>query len=69
MSTLRKSTATSFLGELREQRWDDHRLYHHSRVNQSLHFVSALCFLSAYVLIWFDLTAAVLIGWFLAMVL
>ena len=24
------------------QRWDDHRYYHHSRINQSLHLVSAL---------------------------
>jgi hypothetical protein len=27
------------------QRWDDHRYYHHSRINQSLHLVSALSFL------------------------
>ena len=31
----------NFLQELRTQRWDDHRYYHHSRINQSLHFVSA----------------------------
>ena len=29
----------SFVDELKEQRWDDHRLYHHSRINQSLHLV------------------------------
>ena len=38
----------SFREELREQRSDDHRYYHHSRVNQSLHLVSALSFLCAY---------------------
>ncbi len=32
----------SFREQLRTQRWDDHRYYHHSRINQSLHFVSAL---------------------------
>ena len=26
-----------FLEALRVQRWDDHRYYHHSRINQSLH--------------------------------
>ena len=31
----------SFAEELRTQRWDDHRYYHHSRINQSLHLVSA----------------------------
>ena len=40
-----------FLAELKEQRWDDHRYYHHSRINQSLHLVSALSFLAAYVLL------------------
>ena len=37
-----------FAEQLAEQRWDDHRLYHHSRINQSLHFVSALSFIAAY---------------------
>ena len=27
----------SFVDELREQRWDDHRYYHRSYVNQTLH--------------------------------
>ena len=38
------------LNTLRIQRWDDHRYYHHSRINQSLHLVSALSFLVSYVL-------------------
>ena len=45
-----RSASSGFLGELKEQRWDDHRLYHHSRINQSLHLVSALSFLTSYVL-------------------
>ena len=40
-----------FFAELREQRWDDHRLYHHSRINQSLHLLSALSFLTSYALL------------------
>src|SRR6267378_1400206 len=32
----------NFREQLRVQRWDDHRYYHHSRINQSLHFVSAV---------------------------
>jgi hypothetical protein len=56
-----------FLEALRTQRWDDHRYYHHSRVNQALHLVSAISFLCAYVLIFWDPVAAVLIGWLFAM--
>ena len=56
-----------FLEALRVQRWDDHRYYHHSRINQALHLVSALSFLSAYVLAFTDPAAAALIGWLLAM--
>jgi len=57
----------SFLDELKEQRWDDHRLYHHSRINQSLHLLSALSFLSAYVLLVVHPGIAALVGWFAAM--
>jgi hypothetical protein len=57
----------TFLAELRTQRWDDHRLYHHSRINQSLHFVSASSFLCAYVMLFFYPVAAALVGWLVAM--
>ena len=57
-----------FLEALRIQRWDDHRYYHHSRINQSLHFISALSFLAAYALIFTNPVAAALIGWLAAMV-
>jgi hypothetical protein len=58
---------TDFLEVLREQRWDDHRYYHHSRINQSLHLVSALSFLFAYVMIFKDPAIAALVGWLGAM--
>jgi hypothetical protein len=57
-----------FLAELRTQRWDDHRFYHHSRINQSLHFLSACSFLVAYVMMFTDPVKAALIGWLVAMV-
>jgi hypothetical protein len=58
----------NFLEALRIQRWDDHRLYHHSRINQSLHFLSSISFLSAYVLIFKNPAASALLGWLVAMV-
>ena len=57
-----------FLEALKTQRWDDHRYYHHSRINQSLHFVSALSFLCSYWLLFTDPAAAALVGWLVAMV-
>ena len=57
----------SFLEELRVQRWDDHRYYHHSRINQTLHLISALSFLCAYALVFKDPAMAALIGWLVAM--
>jgi hypothetical protein len=58
---------TGFFNELRTQRWDDHRYYHHSRVNQALHFLSATSFLVAYVVAFSDPAMAALIGWLVAM--
>ena len=52
---------------LHEQRLDDHRFYHHSRVNQSLHLVSALCFLTAYLYLLINPIVSVLMGWLVAM--
>jgi hypothetical protein len=59
----------TFLEELHLQRWDDHRYYHHSRINQLLHLCSALCFLTSYGLVFFNPVAAVMVGWLMAMVL
>jgi hypothetical protein len=57
-----------FRRALEMQRWDDHRYYHHSRINQSLHVLSAVSFLCAYVLLFTDPAAAALVGWLVAMV-
>jgi hypothetical protein len=57
----------TFLEELKQQRWDDHRFYHQSRVTQSLHLFSALCFLFSYALLPFNPIAASLFGWTVAM--
>ena len=57
----------SFREHLHEQRWDDHRFYHHSLVNQSLHFLSACTFLTAYVLMFKDPALASLLAWTVAM--
>ena len=58
-----------FTEELQQQRWDDHRFYHHNRVNQLLHLLSASCFVASYYLIFVDPVMAVMVGWLLAMVL
>lgn len=57
----------NLLRTLEIQRWDDHRYYHHSRINQSLHFVSAASFLCAYAMLFFYPVASTLIGWLIAM--
>src|SRR6516225_71053 len=57
----------TFMQALATQRWDDHRFYHHSRINQSLHLVSALAFIGAYVLLFVNTLAAVMLGWLVAM--
>ncbi len=56
-----------FLETLREQRWDDHRYYHHSRINQSLHLASAMSFLFAYAMIFKDPATSVLVAWLVGM--
>jgi hypothetical protein len=65
---MENATMQSFLEELRTQRWDDHRYYHHSRINQTLHFISALSFMAGYVMMFKDPVMAALIGWLVAMV-
>jgi len=57
----------TFREELETQRWDDHRLYHQSRVNQTLHLFSACTFLVCYALIPFHPLAASVLGWVVAM--
>ena len=56
-----------FLRELEIQRWDDHRFYHHSRINQSLHLLSALSFVAAYGLLFVDPAWAAILAWCVSM--
>jgi hypothetical protein len=58
---------SQLMSTLKTQRWDDHRYYHHSRVNQALHLVSAISFLCAYVMLFSDPAAAALIAWLVSM--
>ena len=57
----------SFLEDLRIQRWDDHRYYHHCRINQSLHLLSAVSFVVAYAMLFIDPVWSALIGWLISM--
>ncbi|MFT7776936.1 hypothetical protein [Roseateles sp.] len=56
-----------FFQTLKTQRWDDHRYYHHSRINQSLHLISALSFLVAYGLVFVNPAWAALLAWCVSM--
>ena len=66
MSTV--PTVSNLLQTLATQRWDDHRYYHQSRINQTLHLVSACSFLVAYVLLFTDPAMAAIVGWCVSMV-
>jgi hypothetical protein len=57
----------NFLQALQTQRWDDHRFYHHSRINQALHLVSALSFIGAYGLLFVDPALAAWVAWGVSM--
>jgi hypothetical protein len=58
---------TTFFEALRTQRFDDHRYYHHSRINQTLHFVSAISFVVAYAFLLIDPVISALIAWLVSM--
>lgn len=60
-------TVTSIRETLRIQRWDDHRYYHHSRINQFLHLISASSFLVAYVYLFINPVISAYIAWLIAM--
>lgn len=60
---------SNFLNQVHILQWDDHRYYHQSRINQTLHFISALSFLVAYVFLFVDPAISGLIGWGLGMVI
>ena len=57
----------NFYQALKTQRWDDHRYYHHSRINQTLHLISALSFIAAYALLLVDPARAALLAWSVSM--
>jgi hypothetical protein len=67
LPSLAEPDMQALLGQLSEQRWDDHRLYHHSRINQSLHLVSALTFIFAYVMLFINPVIASLAAWLVSM--
>ncbi|WP_257169743.1 Mpo1-like protein [Bradyrhizobium sp. SRS-191] len=48
---------------LQTQRFDDYRYYHQSRINQTLHLISAVIFLVCYALLFKDPAMAGLVGW------
>ncbi len=57
-----------FMSKVETLRWDDHRYYHQSRINQSLHLISAVSFLVAYAMLFIDPAIAGMIGWLVGMV-
>ena len=59
----------SLMAQLKEQRWDDHRYYHQSRINQFLHLISAMSFLASYALLFINPPVAALVAWLVAMTL
>ena len=58
---------SDFFQQLKIQRWDDHRYYHHSRINQSLHLISAVSFVVSYALQFKDPALAALMAWLVSM--
>ena len=56
-----------FMQTLRTLRWDDHRFYHHSTINQSLHLVSAIVFCISYALLLVDPAIAAILAWTVSM--
>ncbi|MCE2827915.1 MAG: hypothetical protein LW626_12670 [Verrucomicrobium sp.] len=67
MNRIKTAPLSEYLEALRVQRWDDHRYYHHSRINQSLHLVSAVSFVVAYGFLVVDPAIAALIAWCISM--
>jgi hypothetical protein len=63
-----RNAMDAFWKELAAQRLDDHRYYHRSRINQSLHLVSAVAFVVAYGLLFVDPAWAAIVGWCVSMV-
>jgi hypothetical protein len=64
---IKETGVKELLRQLHIQRMDDHRYYHHSRINQSLHLLSATSFVVAYALLFTDPAKAALLAWLVAM--
>jgi hypothetical protein len=58
----------NFWKQIQQLQWDDHRYYHQCRINQTLHLISAISFLVAYVLVFVDPAMAGMVGWLVGMV-
>jgi hypothetical protein len=67
MNRIMTAPFSHYLEALRTQRWDDHRYYHHSRINQSLHLLSAMSFVVSYVFLFIDPALSALIAWGISM--
>lgn len=67
LTSTRSLTLNAFFTQLTTQRWDDHRFYHQSRINQSLHLISALCFVVSYGLLFVNPAWAALLAWGVSM--
>jgi len=63
-----KDNMQSFVEKVRVLQWDDHRYYHQCRINQTLHLISAISFLVAYMLLFVNPAAAGAVGWLVGMV-
>jgi hypothetical protein len=63
----RGAPVSNFFEALKTQRFDDHRYYHHSRINQTLHLISAISFLIAYAMLFVDPVMSALIAWLVSM--
>lgn len=67
VNTHRGNIVAGAFQTLKIQRWDDHRYYHHSRINQTLHLISAVSFLISYALLFIHPAIAALVAWGVSM--
>lgn len=56
-----------FFQKIQQLQWDDYRYYHQCRINQTLHFISAVSFLVAYGLVFVNPAWAALLAWCVSM--
>ncbi len=65
--TAENMRSRTLIEEVRIQRWDDHRFYHQSYINQALHLFSACCFIGSYVLLPLNAVVAGYLGGLVAL--